>query len=122
MVHIITIFGILICLTALAGLAVPAKVTELATLIAASERFKVAATVTRLVFGGIAILASNATLYPLTMKIIGVIAIMAGTAISFIDTATLTRWVDSVYRNNNWTRAVSVVSLLVGGFLIHASL
>lgn len=122
MIHVITLVGILMCLAAVTGLVMPAKLTELASHVAASERLKVAATVSRLVFGGIAILVANATPYPLAMKIIGVIAIMAGTAVSFINTETLTRWVESVHRNPAWTRGMSVASLLLGGFLIHVTL
>lgn len=122
MIHVITLVGILICLAAIAGLVIPTKLTQLASRIAASERLKVAATVSRLVFGGIAILVSNATPYPLAMKIIGVIAIMAGTTVAFVNTETLTGWVESVHRNPAWTRSMSVASLLLGGFLIHATL
>lgn len=122
MIHVITLVGILICLAAIAGLVIPTKLTQLASRIAASERLKVAATVSRLVFGGIAILVSNATPYPLAMKIIGVIAIMAGTTVAFVNTETLTGWVESVHRNPAWTRGMSVASLLLGGFLIHATL
>jgi len=122
MIHIMTVFSILICLTALAGLVAPSMLTRLAAHIAASERLKVAATVTRLVFGGIAILVSNATLYPLVMKIIGVIAIMAGTATSFVSADARGRWVESIHRNKNWVRGLSLAGLLFGGFLMHAVL
>jgi len=122
MVHIITIAGVLICLTALAGLALPQRVTGLAAGITASEPLKVAATVARLLLGGIAILASNATLYPLAMKVIGVVIIMAGTAMSLVNAESRARWADSVKKNPNQARAVYAAGLLAGGFLIHASL
>jgi len=122
MIHIITIVGILICGAALVGLAAPATLTSMAASVAESERLRVAVTVSRLLFGGIAILAANATHYPLTMKIIGVAAIMAGTALATINRETLKTWMGALSGRAGVSRLMSLLALLFGGFLLHATL
>lgn len=110
------------CALALAGLAVPSLVAGLASRVAGSRTMRIAAVAARILFGAIAILAAEQTLYPWPMKIIGVIAIMAGTVVAMLDRATLERWVAAIRDNNQWLRAACLAALAVGAFLVHASL
>lgn len=109
------------CAAALVGLAVPAFVTGLASRGAQSKPLRIAAIVARLVIGAVAIIVANQTPYPWTMKIIGVVAIMAGTVVAMISRDTLSRWVKAFRANNMWCRAMSLAALAVGAFLVHAS-
>ncbi|MDZ7840724.1 MAG: hypothetical protein U5R46_07890 [Gammaproteobacteria bacterium] len=121
MVHIITAVGILMCALALVGLAAPAAVTGLASRVAGSGPLRVAAIAARIIFGAVAILAAEQTLYPWPMKILGVISIMAGTVVGMIDAGTLNRWVEMIKSGSGRARAVSLAALVVGAFLVHAS-
>lgn len=122
MIHIITAVGILMCAAALAGLAVPAFNTGLASRVVQSGPLRIAAVAARILFGAIAILAAEQTLYPWPLKIIGVIAIMGGTVVAMISRETLNRWAALIKDNDAWSRVVSLVALAVGAFLIHATL
>lgn len=122
MIHTITAVGILMCTLALVGLAAPAAVTGLASRVAGSRPLRIGAVAIRIVFGAIAILAAEQTLYPWTMKILGVIAIMAGTVVAMIDRARLNRWLEAFSGNSARSRAASLAALAVGAFLVHASL
>lgn len=121
MVHIITTVGILMCVLALVGLAAPAAVTGLASRVAGSGPLRIAAVVVRILFGAVAILAAEQTLYPWPMKILGVISIMAGTVVAMIDANTLNRWVETIKSGSGRARAASLAALVVGAFLVHAS-
>lgn len=122
MIHIITAVGILMCTLALVGLAAPAAVTGLASRVARSRALRIAAVAVRIIFGAIAILAAEQTLYPWSMKILGVIAITAGTVVAMIDRETLNRWVEAFNGKSGWSRTASLAALAVGAFLVHASL
>lgn len=122
MIHIITAVGFLMCAAALAGLAVPAFNTGLASRVVQSGPLRIAAVAARILFGAIAILAAEQTLYPWPLKIIGVIAIMGGTVVAMISRETLNRWAALIKDNDAWSRVVSLAALAVGAFLIHATL
>lgn len=121
MIHIITVVGILMGVAALVGLAVPTFVTGLASRAAQSKPLRIAAVVMRIVIGAVAIIVANQTPYPWTMKIIGVVAIMAGTVVAMISRETLSRWIETFRANDMWCRAMSLAALAVGAFLIHAT-
>lgn len=121
MVHIITAVGVLMCVLALVGLAAPAALTGLASRVAGSRPLRIAAVVARILFGAVAILAAEQTLYPWPMKILGVISIMAGTVVAMIDANTLNRWVETISAGSGRARAASLAALVVGAFLVHAS-
>lgn len=121
MVHIITAVGILMCALALVGLAAPAVVTGLASRVAGSRPLRIAAVAARIIFGAVAILAAEQTLYPWPMKILGVISIMAGTVVAMIDANTLSRWMETISSNGARARVPSLAALAVGAFLVHAS-
>lgn len=122
MIHVITAVGILMCALGLTGLAVPSLVAGLASRVARSRSMRIAAVAARILFGAIAILVAEQTLYPWPMKILGVVAIMAGTVVAMLDRATLERWVAAIRDNNRWLRAACLAALAVGAFLVHASL
>ena len=122
MIHIITAVGVLMCALALAGLAVPAFLTGLASRVAASRPLRITAVTARIVFGAIAILVAEQTLYPWPMKIIGIVSIMAGTIVVMVNRDTLSGWVETIKGNDAWCRALSLAALAMGAFLIHASL
>lgn len=119
MTYILAAVGVLLCAAALVGLATPATMSALAGRIAASRALRGTAIAARLVFGAIAIIAANATLYPMVMKILGVLAIMAGTLLAFVHKDTLARWIARL-GSGNGVRAVSLSGLGLGAFLIHA--
>lgn len=120
MLYLIALFGVLICATALVGLVLPAALTDLARQVAASKPLRIAAVVIRILFGAVAIIAANATSYPLTMKIIGVIAIMAGTLIAMAGREKLEEWVNRISRDDKVFRLLSLAALAFGAFLLHA--
>lgn len=122
MVHIITAVGILMCALALVGLAAPGVITGLASRVAGSRPLRIAAVAARIIFGAVAILAAEQTLYPWPMKILGVISIMAGTVVAMIDANTLSRWVEAISASGARARVPSLAALAVGAFLVHASL
>lgn len=122
MIHIITAVGVLMCAAALAGLAAPAFVTGLASRVAGSKPLRIAAVALRILFGAIAILVADQTLYPWPMKILGVVSIMAGTLVAMIGSDTLDKWVEAVGKNSATCRVLSLAALAVGAFLVHASL
>lgn len=122
MIHVITAVGILMCGTALVGLAVPAFNPGLASRVAESGPLRIAAVAARILFGAIAILAAEQTLYPWPLKIIGVIAIMGGTVVTMVSRETLNRWAALIKNNDAWSRLVSLAALAVGAFLVHATL
>jgi hypothetical protein len=122
MIHIITAVGIVVCALALAGLAAPALLTRIASRVAESKPLRITAVAARIVFGAIAVLVAEQTLYPWPMKILGVIFIMGGTLVAMTSREKLNRWIDEIKSNDAWGRALSAAALAVGGFLVHASL
>lgn len=121
MIHIITAVGVLMCAAALTGLAVPSSLAALASRVALSRPLRITVVGVRIVFGAIAIIVADQTLYPWPMKIIGVVSIMGGTIAAMIHRDALNRWVEVMKENSAWCRAASLAALVVGVFLIHTS-
>lgn len=121
MVHIITAVGVLMCGAGLAGLVFPAFITETASRVATSRPLRITAIATRILFGAIAILYAEQTLYPWPMKIIGVIAIMGGTVTAMIGGEALGGFLGKIRDDSTWVRAISLAALAAGAFLVHAS-
>lgn len=120
MLYVVAVFGVLMCAAGVVGLALPASLTGLASRVAASRPLRITVVALRIIFGAIVIIAANATAYPLTMKIIGVVAIMAGTLVGFAGGGAFQRWVDKIKNHHVWTRVMSLAALLFGAFLVHA--
>jgi len=121
MIHIITAVGVLICALAAAGLTNPAFLTALGARVVRSKGLRTTAVAARIIFGAILILAAEQTAYPWPMKILGVLAIMAGTLVAIVGRATLDRWLAMITASPGLGRLLSLAALLVGAFLVHAS-
>jgi len=120
MLYVVAVFGVLMCAAGVVGLVLPASLTRLASRVAASRPLRIMVVALRIIFGAIVIIAANATAYPLTMKIIGVVAIMAGTLVGFAGGEALQRWIDKIKNHHLRARLMSLAALLFGAFLIHA--
>ena len=109
------------CAAGLVGSARPAVITSVASWAVAYKRWRITAVVARIAIGAVLIVASGQTPYPLALKIIGVVAIMGGTAVALVGEDVIDRWTKKIAENTLLTRALCLTSLLVGAFLIHAT-
>ena len=110
------------CAAGLVGSIRPAIVAEVASRVIAHKPWRAIAVVARLAIGAILILVSDQTLYPLLLKIIGALAIMGGTVVALLGGSTLDRWAKSITGNTVLIRVLCLISLVIGMFLIHATL
>lgn len=120
MLYVVAVFGVLMCAAGIVGLVIPASLMAAVSWVVASKPLRITATIMRILFGAILIVAANSTLYPLALKIMGVITIMAGTVGAMTSGETLNRWIEKIGGNDNWTRLMSILSLGLGAFLVHA--
>ena len=118
---IIVIFGALICLAGLVILIAPEKFKSVMNNWTGQPRF-LFAVIVRIVFGAI-LLAESANLkFPLAMKIIGGITILAAIAILLIGEKRMDRFIALWMRiSDNVLRAWSILAFAFGGFLIYAA-
>ena len=118
---IIVLFGALICLAGLVILIAPEKFKSVMNNWTGQPRF-LFAVIVRIVFGAI-LLAESANLkFPLAMKIIGGITILAAIAILLIGEKRMDRFIALWMRiSDNVLRAWSILAFAFGGFLIYAA-
>ncbi len=118
---IIVLFGALICLAGLVILIAPEKFKSVMNNWTGQPRF-LFAVIVRIVFGAI-LLAESANLkFPLAMKIIGGITILAAVAILLIGEKRMDRFIALWMRiSDNVLRAWSILVFAFGGFLIYAA-
>ncbi len=118
---IIALFGVLICLAGLVILIAPEKFKSVMNNWTGQPRF-LFAVIVRIVFGAI-LLAEAANLkFPLAMKIIGGITILAAIAILLIGEKRMDRFIALWMRiSDNVLRAWSILAFAFGGFLIYAA-
>ncbi len=118
---IIVLFGALICLAGLVILIAPEKFKSVMNNWTGQPRF-LFAVIVRIVFGAI-LLAESANLkFPLAMKIIGGITILAAIAILLIGEKRMDRFIALWMRiSDNVLRAWSILAFAFGGFLISAA-
>ena len=118
---IIVLFGALICLAGLVILIAPEKFKSVMNNWTGQPRF-LFAVIVRIVFGAI-LLAESANLkFPLAMKIIGGITILAAVAILLIGEKRMDRFIALWMRiSDNVLRAWSILAFAFGGFLIYAA-
>lgn len=120
MLYVVAVFGALMCAGGLVGLVMPAPIMAIASHVAASRPLRIAAVVVRILLGAVIIIAANSTPYPLALKIIGVVVIMAGTLVGFAGREKLESWIRGIRENPSWLRGMSLASLVLGAFLLHA--
>ena len=118
---IIAAFGSLICLAGLVIVIAPDKFRAVMNNWTGQPRF-LFAVIVRVVFGAI-LLAEAANLkFPLAMKIIGGISIVAAVVLLLIGEKRMDRMIDWFMKmSDNMFRAWSVVALVFGAFLIYVT-
>ena len=119
---IIALFGALICLAGLVILIAPEKLKAVMNNWTGQPRF-LFAVIVRVVFGAI-LLAEAANLkFPLVMKIIGAISILAAVVLLLIGEERMDRFIAWWLRlSDNVLRAWSVLTFAFGGFLIYVTI
>ena len=119
---VIALFGALMCVAGLVLLISPKKFKSVMNSFAGQQRF-LFAIVIRLVLGAVLIAAAESLRFPLAMKIIGVIIIVAAIGIAIAGQPRLDRIIDYWMRKSDTLfRVTSVFAFAFGAFLIYATL
>ena len=118
---LITLFGVLICLAGLAILIFPDQFRNAMNKWTGQPRF-LFAVIIRVVLGAI-LLSEAATLrFPLAMKIIGAISILAAVILLLIGQERMDRFIDWwMKQSDNLLRVSSVLAIAFGAFFIYAA-
>ncbi len=118
---IITLFGVLICLAGLTILIVPEKFKNFMNRWTGQPRF-LFAVIIRVVLGAI-LLSEAATLrFPLAMKIIGAISILAAVILLLIGQERMDRFIDWWMKQSEIVfRVASVLAIAFGAFFIYSA-
>lgn len=118
---VIALFGVLICLGGLVILVAPERFKSVMNSWTGQPRF-LFAVIVRVIIGAI-LLAEAANLkFPLAMKIIGGISIVAAIVILLIGQDRMDRFIDYWMRKpDNFLRIWSVFAFAFGGFLIYVA-
>jgi hypothetical protein len=118
---LITLFGVLICLAGLVILIVPDQFRNAMNKWTGQPRF-LFAVIIRVVLGAI-LLSEAATLkFPLAMKIIGAISILAAVVLLLIGQERMDRFIDWwLKQSDKLLRVSSVLAIAFGAFFIYAA-
>ena len=121
MAYSVLFIGLVIFLVAVIVLFHPEFVkTQLRHLL--DQRWLVAATLLRIVFGILFLIDAHATRYPAVTTAIGIILVVAGIMIPIIGTAMIERWADYwLAKSNILIRLFALVMVCVSGFFIWMS-
>ncbi len=118
---LITLFGVLICLAGLVILIFPDQFRNAMNKWTGQPRF-LFAVIIRVVLGAI-LLSEAATLrYPLAMKIIGAISILAAVILLLVGQERMDRFIDWwLKQSDKLLRVSSVLAIAFGAFFIYAA-
>jgi hypothetical protein len=119
---IIALFGILICLAGLLILIVPDRFRTVMNNWTGQPRF-LFAIIVRIVFGAILLSEATNLKFPLAMKIIGAISVLAAVVLLLIGQQRMDRFIEWFMKvADNVMRVWSVFALAFGVFLIYVTL
>ena len=119
---LIVLFGVLICLAGLTILILPEKFKNIMNRWTGQPRF-LFAVIIRVVLGAILLSEAANLKFPLAMKIIGAISILAAVVLLLIGQERMDRFIDWWMRMaDNVLRVWSVLAIAFGAFLIYVAL
>ncbi len=118
---LITLFGVLICLAGVAILIFPDQFRNAMNKWTGQPRF-LFAVIIRVVLGSILLSEAANLRFPLAMKIIGAISILAAVVLLLVGQERMDRFIDWwMKQSENVFRAASVFALAFGAFLIYVT-
>ena len=119
---LIVLFGVLICLAGLTILIVPEKFKNIMNRWTGQPRF-LFAVIVRVVLGAILLSEAANLKFPLAMKIIGAISILAAVVLLLVGQERMDRFIDWWMRmSDNLLRFWSIFAFVFGAFLIYVTL
>ncbi len=119
---LITLFGVLICLAGLAILIFPVQFRNAMNKWTGQPRF-LFAVIIRVLFGALLLSEAANLKFPLAMKIIGAISILAAVVLLLIGQERMDRFIDWWMRmTDNVLRFWSIFAFAFGAFLIYVAL
>ena len=118
---LITLFGVLICLAGLTILILPEKFKNFMNRWTGQPRF-LFAVIIRVVLGAILLSEAANLKFPLAMKIIGAISILAAVVLLLVGQERMDRFIDWwMKQSENVFRVASVLAFALGTFLIYVA-
>ncbi len=119
---LITLFGVLICLAGLAILLFPVQFRNAMNKWTGQPRF-LFAVIIRVLFGALLLSEAANLRFPLAMKIIGAISILAAVVLLLIGQERMDRFINWwMKQSDNLLRVSSVLAIAFGAFLIYVAL
>jgi len=119
---LIVLFGVLICLAGLAILIFPVQFRNVLNKWTGQPRF-LFAVIIRVLFGALLLSEAANLKFPLAMKIIGAISILAAVVLLLIGQERMDRFIDWWMRmSDNVLRFWSIFAFAFGAFLIYVAL
>ena len=119
---LIVLFGVLICLAGLTILIVPEKFKNIMNRWTGQPRF-LFAVIIRVLFGALLLSEAANLRFPLAMKVIGAISILAAVVLLLIGQERMDRFIDWWMRMaDKVLRVWSVLAIAFGAFLIYVTL
>ena len=118
---IIALFGVLFCLGGLTILILPEKFKNIMNRWTGQPRF-LFAVIIRVVLGAILLSEAANLKFPLAMKIIGAISILAAVVLLLVGQERMDRFIDWwMKQSENVFRVASVLAIVFGAFFIYAA-
>ncbi len=118
---LIALFGVLMCLGGLTILILPEKFKNIMNRWTGQPRF-LFAVIIRVVLGAILLSEAANLKFPLAMKIIGAISILAAVVLLLVGQERMDRFIDWwMKRSENVFRVASVIAFALGAFLIYVA-
>ncbi len=118
---LIALFGVLICLGGLTILILPEKFKNIMNRWTGQPRF-LFAVIIRVVLGAILLSEAANLKFPVAVKIIGAISILAAVVLLLVGQERMDRFIDWwMKRSENLFRVASVLAFALGAFLIYVA-
>ena len=122
MLTFVLVFGLAIVGVGIFGIGWPALMTRMIGRVTFTNGLRYLAAAFRLALGAVLYLVAEHTDFPLTMKILAAVTVLAGVSVLFFSTDRLQRWLETVPGWPPWAmRGVCLVALLLGGFFVLAA-
>ena len=119
---LIVLFGVLICLAGLTILILPEKFKNIMNRWTGQPRF-LFAVIIRVLFGALLLSEAANLKFPLAMKVIGAISILAAVVLLLVGQERMDRFIDWWMRmSDNLLRFWSIFAFVFGAFLIYVTL
>lgn len=121
MVSIVLIIGVVIAVIGVVGVLVPASFRSLINAFRSRSMLYVAAVI-RIAIGIVLILAAPECLFPLGIRVLGILAIVAGAVLPFLKQSVVDALFDWMAQMSSGViRSWALVAVVLGGFLIYAA-